>query len=120
MIKIDILKNLDGDVFSFKVQNHGNPLVCSAVSILSQNCVNSIEVLTELKENDYVLDFKEEGFIYFSIIKNKISTNNKDAALLLNSFFLGISEIFNAYPNEIKLNEKIKLEKIKNQFKLKK
>lgn len=103
MIKAKVFRNNSGDVYSFKVSNHGDPIVCSAVSILSFNAVNSIISLTSLASEDYYFKQEESGFISFNVVTHKVTTINKDVALLLNSFYLGLKGITESYPKEINL-----------------
>ena len=46
MIEATVLKEQDSPV-GVRVLNHGDPIVCSAVSILMLNCANSIEEFTD-------------------------------------------------------------------------
>ena len=46
MILAGVTKDADGKITAFTVQNHGESYVCSAVSMLVLNTVNSIEALT--------------------------------------------------------------------------
>jgi len=104
MINATIYKNSDGDVFSFEIENHGDPIVCSAVSALSLNVINSIDRLTEFTLNeDFEYEINDNGYLYFEALTHHSSTKNSDVAILLNSFRLGILGIYQSYPDQINL-----------------
>lgn len=97
MIEVTVLKN-NSRISGVKVLNHGDPIVCSAVSILLLNAVNSVECFTdaefsfECDENGgdavfQVLEFDDEG----------------KAQLLLDSLVLGYKSIEESYRDDIKV-----------------
>ena len=61
----------------------GNDIICAAVSVLTQNLVNSVEALTE----DKVLCYMENG--HMDIKWENLSEQGK---LLVDSFFLAFAE----------------------------
>lgn len=67
---------------------HGKDIVCAAVSVLTQNLINSIESLT-IDMIDYEID---EGHI-----KIAYKDLSEKGCLLVDSFFIGISEIIRVY-----------------------
>ncbi len=70
---------------------HGNDIVCAAVSMLVTNTINSIEEFTS-----DVFEYKEDekkGRMEFKII----SEVTPETKLLLKSFFLGLKMIQEAY-----------------------
>lgn len=107
MITVYIYTNLNGDVYSFKVNDHGADIVCAAVSALALNTVNSIEVFTSEPFN---CNFEEDGgFLSIEVPSLKENKLINDVSLLLNSFFLGIKGIKEDYDKDIKLivNEEV-------------
>jgi uncharacterized protein len=100
MIKISIYQNADGKIIGFKSSGHagfaesGQDIICSAVSALVINTVNSIEHFTSdtfnIKENE------KKGEIDFKIV-SKLSN---ESSLLLNSLFLGLQGIQEDYGQE--------------------
>ena len=107
MITVYIYLNSNEDVYSFKVNDHGKDIVCAAVSALTFNTINSIEAFTSEQFN---CEFEEDGgFLFFELPALKENKTCKDAALLLNSFFLGIRGIKEDYSQDIKLiiNEEV-------------
>ncbi len=98
MIKVTFFKNENDDIFCFEVTDHAKSNVCSAVSALTINTVNSIESFTN---DDFSVDIVNEDRICY--ISNKLKNNEKlrDVTLLLNSFELGINSIASEYKNEI-------------------
>ena len=71
--------------------NHGNDIVCAAVSILAINTLNSIEVFCRDKVE--VLDDAQKGYLKL-IFKSKLSDN---ANLLIKSLMLGLDGISHEY-----------------------
>ncbi len=98
MIKVKFFKNKNGDIYCFEVLDHGDSIVCSAVSALTINTINSIDTFTEDKYTVDVID--EERICYIS---NGLKNNKKDrdVSLLLNSLELGLNAIFEEYKNDI-------------------
>lgn len=90
-------KNITG----FQIKNHGRDIVCSAVSILSLNTVNSLEAFTDAKYN---IDYDTNGG-YLKCIINEDSLCDK-AVLLLSSLELGLKGIEIEYPKDISLKYK--------------
>ncbi len=101
MIKAQICRNKAGQVFGFKVTNHGEPIVCSAVSALCFNTVNSIEQFTEL---DFTVDAAQDGGD-MSFVIPYLENGGKDsnASLLLNALVLGLKNIELEYSNDLKV-----------------
>ena len=96
MIKATILKSNEA-IKGFKIENHGDPIVCSAVSFLSQCTINSIEEFTDCP---FSLDMDEDGgYLEFGIE----NCENKDAQLLLKSLVLGLECLEIDYKDEIVL-----------------
>ena len=71
--------------------DHGSDIICSAVSALAINCVNSIEELTddtfivEQEEERGMLDFRLQG------------TTSKETQILLQSMVIGLNGISKTY-----------------------
>lgn len=93
MIKISFLKNSDGIYTGFKALGHagyannGQDIVCSAVSALIINTINSIETFTS---DEYTLNTDEDtGLIEFRL---KASVSD-ESVLLLKSLILGLQGI---------------------------
>lgn len=104
-IHIHILRNKEGNIYSFKVLNHAESFVCAAVSILALNTVNSIESFTD---EEFVCDFDENGgYLMFEALEIKNGKHNGDAQLLLKSFYLGISSIEKEYKEDISIIEEV-------------
>jgi len=101
MLTVYVYVNSNNDVYSFKVNNHGRDIVCAAVSALVFNTINSIEAFTPESFN---CDFHENGgFLFFELPTLKENKESKDAALLLNSFLLGVRGIKEDYSEDIEL-----------------
>jgi len=110
MINVSIYKNAENLITGFTLSGHadyseyGSDIVCSAVSVLVINTINSIENFTSDKfrlEQD-----EKKGFIEFYVVSS-ISNNTN---LLLSSLALGLDGIENEYTNKY-----IKIKQIKSQ-----
>ena len=106
MIDVRIFKRKTGEVYGFTIKNHGNEIVCAAVSILAQNTVNSVEKFTD---GAFKCEHDESGgYIFFEHEALKNGGELRDAALLLKSMVLGLEGIRDVYKNEIKITTEVK------------
>lgn len=101
MIKISLYNNTQDLITGFKVIGHagydeyGKDIICSAVSVLVVNTINSIEKFTSDK-----FSLKQDinkGLFDFKLINNDISS---DTRLLLDSLILGLTNIEEEYSNK--------------------
>lgn len=96
LIEVSVRKN------KIKVKGHagltkkGEDIICGAVSILTQNLVNSIQNLTQ----DKVACVIESGKVIINLDFENLSEQTKT---LIDSFFLGICSIANEFPNNVKV-----------------
>ncbi len=102
MTQVTIYKNELNACVGFQACGHagyaqeGSDIVCSAVSILTINTINSIDTYTDDKFE--VSADEETGRIDF-----RISNPTKEATLLLNAMILGLEEVAKNYENYIVL-----------------
>ncbi|MBQ3602051.1 MAG: ribosomal-processing cysteine protease Prp [Lachnospiraceae bacterium] len=95
MIKVTVSKNSDGVYNSVCIEGHaeyaehGQDIVCAAVSVLLITAINSIESFT----NDEKEEWDNEGNAGFRII----STVSKESELLIHSLLLGLNGIEKEY-----------------------
>jgi len=99
MILAEVTKDADDKLSAFKVENHGESYVCSAVSMLVINTINSIEALTG-QQFDYDYD-TNGGFIKLSLQ----GPRDSGASILLDAMLLGLRSVHEQYPDEIILKE---------------
>jgi len=105
MIKATILHNKEGMAVGFTVKCHGDPIVCSAVSMLVINTVNSVQKLTPITEEDFHCKWNHSGgFIGFAL--RRTSLRDTGAGLLLDALVLGLDSVSKQYPNDIKFDSK--------------
>ncbi len=103
MINVTAIYNEADEECGFRIEGHagfakfGKDIVCSAVSALSVNTVNSIETFTE--DHFSCKTDEKSGFMEF-IITSDVS---KESKLLLQSFFLGIRTISEEHNKYVKL-----------------
>ncbi len=97
MTSIIITKTEDDTYKSIECNGHagfaeyGEDIVCAAISVLTINCINSIENLT--RDEISVFQDEDKGVIRFEF-KNQPSVS---AELLVKSFELGIDSIYQQY-----------------------
>lgn len=75
----------------------GHDIVCSSVSILVQNFIQSIQALT----NDVISYGMQSGAVHI-YFKSDLSDN---AQVLKDSFILGIQSIADEYPSHVKMTK---------------
>ena len=73
----------------------GKDIICSAVSALTFNLIKAIESLTKDK-----IKYQDDTPGYINIEFENLSEESK---LLIDSFFIGISEVANAYPEYVQI-----------------
>lgn len=76
----------------------GKDIVCSAISVLLINTINSIEELA--KDNKFELvENEKEGLLYFELQ----TIPDEKAELLLDSMLIGLKKISKQYKKNVKL-----------------
>ena len=96
MIKAIFYRNSDNLYVGFQISGHagyarrGKDIVCSAVSALAINTINSIDKLTDAK---FETDIDESGTIKF---KFKSQSDDK-SQLLVSALSLGLTELYKEY-----------------------
>jgi len=96
-MKVTVFQDSDGRKTGFCVSGHagyaraGKDIVCAAVSVLTENTVNSIEALTEDRPEQFAVNEKE-GFLYF-----RLKQVSRESALLLDSMVLCLQSIAEEY-----------------------
>ena len=97
MIEITRIKNEHGENIGFRClghagfARHGKDIVCAAVSGLVLNTINSVEAFTEDKFS--CAQEEKSGLVEFIIV----SQVSKESALLMDSLFLGLTNIQHDY-----------------------
>ena len=112
MIKVTVYQNSRDVYCGFRMEGHaeyaeyGSDIVCSAVSVLVINTMNSIEKFTEDKFEGTV--HQEKDVVSFNLLSDPVSAS---AELLLNSLVLGLEGIQSEYGKKyIKIKYKRKQE----------
>ena len=99
-----VLYTRDGQVLGFLCAGHaayadeGQDIVCSAVSVLTETCVNALERVAHVKTIVRV----GHGFLAARLPEG---TDNQDAKTLLNGMTEGLRDIAAHYPDHFRLNE---------------
>lgn len=96
MININIIRNAENKICGVRVLNHGDPIVCSAVSILLLNACNSLEMFTSAH---FEFECKPDGGD--AVLTVSQFDNEGKAELLMESLVLGYKSIEESYKDEI-------------------
>ena len=92
MTHITIYKSTNGGIVGFRLAGHagyaeeGSDIICSAVSILTFNTINSIEKFTDAK---FDVSVDEEAAVVDFMVTSDISDTTQ---VLLNALELGLSK----------------------------
>lgn len=107
MIKV-ILKTKDKNIVGFQVSGHagyaeyGKDIVCSAVSVLSINAINTLEEILKLKEE--IKYYLEDNFIDLDLVTDKLDDKKMhDTQLTLRSFEMGITSVLKEYQESVEI-----------------
>ena len=96
-MKVRFYKDSNGTVKGFQISGHselgpeGHDILCSAVSALAENTVNSIETFTKDAVEIEAVN-ETEGFLHF-----RLKTVSDESKLLLDSLVLGLTNIQKSY-----------------------
>lgn len=106
MIRVTVYKNPNKEYIGFKTEGHaeyadsGQDIVCSAVSVLVINTINSIDAFTT---DQCVVEQEQES----GVIECKFSTTiSEQSNLLLDSMVLGLQGIQKNYKSYIEISFK--------------
>jgi len=110
MIKIEIYKDLSGNVFQYLVEGHagystkGNDIVCAAVSMLAQTILIALNEVGKIDEEDIDYTIDEEKGILNVVIPRDLS---KEQLNIVDTIFktmeVGIKSLIDSYPEYIAL-----------------
>lgn len=112
MIRIKIFRNKTGDIYGFRLKGHadyaeeGSDIVCSAVSVLTVNTINSIELFTDEQFNCET-DENRDGYLECMLPNIKNGSKNHDVQLLLKAMLNGLNDIEKEYGCYISINEEV-------------
>ena len=105
MISITLYQNQNGEVYRFKVLNHGKSVVCAGVSALVITCVNFIQA--QFLELDVTQKHNENGgYIDFEIN----SDLNKEINLAIAQMVFGLEQIRQSNKREVRIQTKTRKE----------
>jgi len=102
MVQVTVYRDRDG-VSGFQLSGHsgfadaGEDIVCSALSVMTINCMNSVEALTEDVPDIQAVN-EEEGFVHYRLVHP-----SHDARLLLDSLVLGLTSLQESYGEHIEI-----------------
>ncbi len=108
MIKVNLYHNNQGDLWHFNVSghaeyaDHGQDIVCAAVSMIVINTINSIMSFTN--EPTELQEDPQDGLIDCIFPNIKIGQGSAEALLLLKSMTLGLQSVKQQYEQYIQIN----------------
>lgn len=94
MIKVEVRKNVLSVTGHADYAEKGKDIVCAAVTALSQTLIKSIEDLTDDKIKYEI----EQGSMIV-----KYENLSEQGKLLIDSFFIGICQISEEFPENVKI-----------------
>lgn len=109
MINITIIKK-NQDIITIEAKGHsgyalaGSDIVCSAISVLTQNLINSLKEIIKISPV-YVIN-EDIPYLSVSIPQDLDAKLYQDSQLLMRSVVLGIKDVANSYKKYIKIKEK--------------
>ena len=112
MIRVNVFRNKTGDICGFRLKGHadfaeaGSDIVCSAVSVLTINTINCIELFTKA-EFECSTDEKKGGYLSFAL-KDEKGGADREAQLLLKAMLNGLGDIEKEYGLYISVNEEVR------------
>ncbi|MCH4886664.1 ribosomal-processing cysteine protease Prp [Acidaminobacter sp. JC074] len=83
--------------------DHGEDIVCAAISVLMQTAVNSLEKVAGIPENRIILEMDEDGYMYLEKPAKLDEAMDVKAEIVLQTVLTGLEGIAEAYPQYIKL-----------------
>lgn len=104
MIKIRVKPNPSGGYKSMEISGHaeyaeyGKDIVCAGVSALVETAVLGLENVVGVKP----LVNKKQGFFILKLPDSMTEEESKNAAIILETIFLGLEDIANSYPLNIR------------------
>jgi len=105
MIKVEVWRNPRGEIAAFRVKGHagyaerGQDIVCAGVSTLSQSALLGLK---RFLSSDYTLKL-EDGLLQVSIPDSLNQDDRNNANVILETMLLGIHQIAENYPRNIKI-----------------
>ena len=85
--------------------DHGEDIVCAAISVLMQTAVNSLEAVAGIKS--FILETDEtSGYMYIELPANVDETIASKADVVLNTVLTGLQGVAQAYPKYMRLLKK--------------
>ena len=112
MIRVNVFRNKTGDIYGLRLKGHadfaeeGSDIVCSAVSVLTINTINCIELFTS--ENfECETDEKKGGYLSLNLPDTRQGKANCDVQLLLKAMLNGLNDIEKEYGCYISINEEV-------------
>ena len=99
MIKIRFVYELDF-LHEFNIKGHAPKYICSAVSMLVINTINSIEKFTDSR---FFCDYDKNGGRFYFKFKNKFVS--REAKVLIRALDLGLRSISSEYKNHVIVSE---------------
>lgn len=110
MIKANFYRN-NNKIYGFEITGHagfaeeGEDIVCSAVTVLVINTINAIESFTDC----HIIceaDVEKGGFVNLELPEIKAGEESHDATLLLNTMYMGLTDIKKDYSKYITITDK--------------
>lgn len=85
--------------------DHGEDIVCAAISVLMQTAVNSLIAVAGIEQ--FIFDADEAtSYMYLELPANMNDSQSHDSDVIMRTVLTGLKGIAEAYPEHIKLLKK--------------
>ena len=107
MIRTVVYRDAQSRLTGFSARGHsgyaeeGSDIVCSAVSVLTINCVNSLEALCGITPE---IEGGEDGYLKATVPMPADDETSRGVQLLLRSLLLGLEQVAEQWPKYVKLS----------------
>ena len=107
MIRAVLRADPDGHLTGFEIKGHsgyaeeGSDIVCSAVSILSVTCLNSLESLCGIRP---AVKGGEDGYLSVRLPADLSAEQTHDAQILLGMLRQGLKDLADEYPKYVQFS----------------
>ncbi len=109
MINITIITK-NQDIITVETKGHsgyapaGSDIVCSAISVLTQNLINSLQKILNVKPK-FIID-ENTPYLSITIPDDLKKSEYENVQILMKSTVLGLKDVCNSYSKYIKIKEK--------------
>lgn len=108
MTEVVVFKDLENNILGYMAEGHsgygehGEDIVCAAISVLTQTALLSLNRVCEIREKDIEFEL-EDGYIRAMLKDGLESVARYKANVVLESMIVGLESVAEQYPDFITL-----------------